>query len=131
VARYRDGVGVAAPPGVPSAFLGPAPAALDGLLARYARTHGPFTPDEPARRWGLPVGVVDDALRRLAAAGTVLAGEFRPGGATREFCDPDGLGTGDRRREWERKRDSPELAALAELFVEFVQAYLVEVAHLI
>jgi RecB family exonuclease len=31
------------------------------------------------------------------------------------FCDPDGLGTGERRREWERKRDSPELGALAEL----------------
>ncbi len=91
VARYRDGVGVAAPPGVPSAFLAPASGALDGLLARYARCHGPFTAGEPARRWGLPLGVVDDALHRLAAAGTVLAGEFRPGGATREFCDPDVL----------------------------------------
>ena len=54
VARYRDGVGVATPPGVPQAFLGPAVGALDGLLARYARTHGPFLGGEPARRWGLP-----------------------------------------------------------------------------
>ncbi|MFN8630461.1 MAG: DEAD/DEAH box helicase [Chloroflexota bacterium] len=91
VARYRDGVGVAPPPGVPQAFLAPAPGALDGLLARYARSHGPFTADEPARRWGLPAGVVDDALHRLVAAGTLLAGEFRPGGATREFCDPEVL----------------------------------------
>ncbi len=91
VARYRDGVGVAAPPGVPQAFLAPVAGALDGLLARYARTHGPFLGDEPARRWGLPAGVVADALQRLVAAGTVLSGEFRPGGAEREYCDPEVL----------------------------------------
>jgi ATP-dependent Lhr-like helicase len=91
VARYRDGVGVAAPPGVPQAFLAPVVGALDGLLARFARTHGPFLAAEPARRWGLPVGVVDDALHRLVAGGSLLAGEFRPGGAEREFCDPEVL----------------------------------------
>ena len=91
VARYRDGVGVSAPPGVPQAFLGPAVGALDGLLARYARTHGPFLAAEPARRWGLPVGVVEDALHRLVAAGSLLSGEFRPGGAEREYCDPEVL----------------------------------------
>jgi ATP-dependent Lhr-like helicase len=91
VARYRDGVGVAPPTGVPDAFLEPASGALDGLLARYARTHGPFVTVEPARRWGLPVGVVEDALERLLDAGTVLRGEFRPGGAEREWIDPDVL----------------------------------------
>ncbi len=91
VARYRDGVGTSAPPGVPQAFLGPATGALDGLLARYARTHGPFLGGEPARRWGLPVGVVEDALHRLVAAGSLLSGEFRPGGAEREYCDPEVL----------------------------------------
>ncbi len=91
VARYRDGVGVTAPVGVPEAFLAPAAAALDGLLARYARTHGPFLTPEPAARWGLPVGIVEDALERLLAAGTLLRGEFRPGGAEREWCDPDVL----------------------------------------
>ena len=91
VARYRDGVGVSAPPGVPQAFLAPAAGALDGLLARYARTHGPFLGSEPARRWGLPAGVVEDALHRLVAAGSLLSGEFRPGGAEREFCDPEVL----------------------------------------
>jgi ATP-dependent helicase Lhr and Lhr-like helicase len=91
VARYRDGVGVTAPVGVPEAFLAPAASALDGLLARYARTHGPFLTPEPAARWGLPVGVVGDALDRLLAAGTILRGEFRPGGAEREWCDPDVL----------------------------------------
>ncbi len=91
VARYRDGVGVAAPPGVPGAFLAPAIGALDGLLARFARTHGPFLATEPARRWGLPGGVVEDALRRLVASGSLLSGEFRPGGAEREYCDPEVL----------------------------------------
>jgi ATP-dependent Lhr-like helicase len=91
VARYRDGVGVSAPPGVPQAFLGPVVGALDGLLARFARTHGPFLAGEPARRWGLPAGVVDDALHRLVGAGSLLSGEFRPGGAEREFCDPEVL----------------------------------------
>jgi ATP-dependent Lhr-like helicase len=91
VARYRDGAGVSAPAGVPDAFLGPAPAALDGLLARWARTHGPFLTPDPARRWDLPPAVVGDALERLLGAGTIVRGEFRPGGAEREWCDPEVL----------------------------------------
>ena len=91
VARYRDAVGVTAPVGVPEAFLGPAVGALDGLVARYARTHGPFLTPDPAARWGLPVGIVEDVLERLLGAGTILRGEFRPGGAEREWCDPDVL----------------------------------------
>ena len=91
VARYRDGVGAAPPTGVPQAFLGPAVGALDGLLARWARSHGPFLTPDPARRWGLPARVVDDALERLLDAGTILRGEFRPGGAEREWIDPDVL----------------------------------------
>ena len=90
VARYRDGVGASPPRGVPEAFLAKATGALDGLLARWARSHGPFLGTEPARRWGLPIGVVDDALARLAGAGTILRGEFRPGGSEREWCDPGG-----------------------------------------
>ena len=91
VARFRDGVGVAPPTGVPEAFLGPVTAALEGLLARYARSHGPFLTPDPARRWGLPVGAVESALERLLEAGTILRGEFRPGGAEREWMDPDVL----------------------------------------
>ena len=90
-ARYRDAVGVQPPAGLPLAFLGPTTAALEGLLARFARTHGPFLSPEPAMRWGLPVGLVEDALGRLLAAGSVLRGEFRPGGAEREWCDPEVL----------------------------------------
>jgi len=90
-ARYRDGVGASVPAGVPEAFLAPVHGALDGLLARWARTHGPFLGPEPAHRWGLPVGVVEDALRRLGEAGTLVHGEFRPDGVEREWCDPEVL----------------------------------------
>jgi ATP-dependent Lhr-like helicase len=76
---------------VPAAFLAPVAGALDGLLARFARTHGPFLGPEPARRWSLPEGVVEDALHGLVAAGLLLAGEFRPGGAEREYCDAEVL----------------------------------------
>ena len=91
VGRYRDGVGASPPPGVPDAFLERVTGALDGLLARWARSHGPFLAHEPATRWGLPAGVVEDALGRLAAAGTIVRGEFRPTGSEREWCDPEVL----------------------------------------
>ena len=90
-ARYRDATGAQPPPGTPAAFLGETRDALGGLLARWARTHGPFLAAEPARRWGLPVGIVEEALTRLVEAGSLLRGEFRPGGAEREWCDPDVL----------------------------------------
>jgi ATP-dependent Lhr-like helicase len=121
VARYRDGVGIAPPVGTPAAFLGPTLGALDGLLARWARTHGPFLTPEPARRWGLPVGVVADALERLAAAGSLLLGEFRPGGAEREWCDPEVLRL-LRRRSLARLRREVEPvdpAALARFLPEW------------
>ena len=89
--RYRDAVGTQPPSGVPDAFLGPVPSALESLLARWARTHGPFLTPEPVARWALPMGVVGDALDRLMASGALVRGEFRPGGAEREWCDPDVL----------------------------------------
>jgi hypothetical protein len=33
------------------------------------------------------------------------------------FCDPDGMGTTDRWREWERKCDAPELEGFRSLSV--------------
>ena len=91
VARYRDAIGVQSPAGVPEAFLAPTQGALEGLLGRWARTHGPFLSGEPAARWGLPAGLVEDALLRMMANGTLLRGEFRPGGVEREWCDPEVL----------------------------------------
>ncbi len=91
VARYRDALGVNPPRGTPEVFLGDTEDAPEGLVARWARTHGPFVAREPAERWGIPAGLVQDALRRLMEIGVVLLGEFRPGGAGREWCDPDVL----------------------------------------
>ena len=89
--RYRDGLGVSPPRGVPDAFLEPVPDALTQLLRRWARTHGPFRTSEPAARFGLPVETVRAELAALAGAGTVLRGEFRPDGTDREWCDAEVL----------------------------------------
>jgi ATP-dependent Lhr-like helicase len=89
--RYRDAAGVMPPPGLPDAFLRPEPDALDRLLLRYARTHLPFVPEEPARRWGLGVAAVRAALDRLVAAGRLTAGAFLPGGSGVEYADADVL----------------------------------------
>ena len=72
--RLRDALGTALPVGVPEAFTEPVKDPLGDLLARYARTHGPFTTAEPAARFGLGVAVADGALRRLAGEGRVAPG---------------------------------------------------------
>ena len=86
-ARLRDALGIALPPGLPTAFTDPVDLPLDDLVARYARTHGPFVVEEAAGRLGVPPARVRDALARLEAEARVVFGEFRPGGVEREFCD--------------------------------------------
>jgi ATP-dependent helicase Lhr and Lhr-like helicase len=85
--RLRDALGVPLPVGVPEAFTEPVPDPLGDLVARYARTHGPFTAADVAARYGLGVAVVSGALERLAAEGRVSEGELRPGGRGSEWCD--------------------------------------------
>ncbi len=89
--RLRDALGVPLPPGMPEAFTEPLPDPLGDLVARYARTHGPFTADAAAARYALGVAVVAGTLRRLAAAGRVAEGEFLPGGRGTEWCDVEVL----------------------------------------
>lgn len=91
VARLRDGLGVPAPPGVADALTEPVDDPLGDLVARYARTHGPFQPDAVAARLGLGVAVVAQTLQRLRAQGRVTDGEFRPGGSGTEWCDAEVL----------------------------------------
>ncbi|MEO5853231.1 MAG: ATP-dependent helicase [Nocardioides sp.] len=91
VGRLRDGLGVPVPPGTPEAFSEPVDDPLADLVARYARTHGPFTTDDAATRLGLGVAVVRHTLQRLAAQGRVLDGEFRPAGSGSEWCDAEVL----------------------------------------
>ncbi|MEU6085033.1 ATP-dependent helicase [Streptomyces sp. NPDC047108] len=85
--RLRDALGTALPVGVPEAFTEPVKDPLGDLLARYARTHGPFTSADAAARFGIGVAVTDGALHRLAAAGRVVQGEFHPAGIGQEWCD--------------------------------------------
>ena len=47
--RLRDALGVPLPPGIPEAFTEPVPDPLGDLVARYARTHGPFGTDVVTR----------------------------------------------------------------------------------
>jgi ATP-dependent Lhr-like helicase len=89
--RLRDAVGAPLPVGIPQAFLEPVADPLGDLISRYARTHAPFRPADAAERWGLGVAVVLDTLRRLAASGRVVDGEFTPGRTGPEWCDAEVL----------------------------------------
>ncbi|AMB39368.1 DEAD/DEAH box helicase [[Arthrobacter] sp. ATCC 21022] len=95
-ARLRDAIGVPLPMGVPLAFIEPVQDPLGDLVSRYARTHGPFTAAEAATRLGLGVAVVNSALKRLAADGRVVEGEFRPHAVAAtldpETTDPELMG---------------------------------------
>jgi ATP-dependent helicase Lhr and Lhr-like helicase len=89
--RLRDALGCAIPVGLPAVFTDPVEAPLEGLLVRHARTHGPFLDREAAERLGIDVGRVRPALDALVADGRLVHGEFRRGGASREWCDPEVL----------------------------------------
>ena len=90
-ARLRDALGVPLPIGTPAAFIEPVDDPLVDLISRYARTHGPFTLDDAAARFGVGTAVVRDVLRRLAVDKRVVEGEFRPGATGSEWCDAEVL----------------------------------------
>ncbi|WP_431925392.1 ATP-dependent helicase [Amycolatopsis tucumanensis] len=91
--RVRDALGVALPIGVPEAFTEPVADPLGDLLARYARSRGPFSAHQAAERFGLGPAVVTGVLDRLTAEGRLVRGELRPvghpetHGAGTEYCD--------------------------------------------
>ncbi len=90
-ARYRDGLGVQLPAGLPAALLEPVAQPLESLIARWARTHAPFTAAEPAARWGLPPAQIEPVLGLLEARNQLVRGELRPGGSHKDSCDPEVL----------------------------------------
>jgi ATP-dependent Lhr-like helicase len=90
-ARLRDALGVPLPIGVPAAFIEPVPDPVGDLVSRFARTHGPFTVQDAATRFGLGTAVITDTLRRLAADRRVVDGEFRPGASGTEWCSVEVL----------------------------------------
>jgi ATP-dependent helicase Lhr and Lhr-like helicase len=95
--RLRDALGVALPVGIPEAFTEPLPDPLGDLVVRWARGHGPFWAGQLASRYGLGVAVVTMTLRRLAADGRVVEGEFTAGPASghgasgSQWCDAEVL----------------------------------------
>jgi ATP-dependent Lhr-like helicase len=119
--RYRDALGVPLPPGLPSAFLNAVPEALFDLLRRFARTHGPFTTQEAAKRFDLAAAAVETTLNRLVGTGRIVEGGFRPGGVHREWCDNEVLRT-IRRKSLARLRkevEPVEQRTLARLFTRW------------
>jgi ATP-dependent Lhr-like helicase len=94
--RVRDALGVMLPPGIPGAFAEPVDRPLTSLVARYARTHGPFLAVAAARRLGVPAERVAASLAELEDEGRVVRGEFRPPGV-RGLGPPSAVGS---EREW-------------------------------
>lgn len=94
-ARFRDGLGVPPAPGLPEVFTEPVERPLVDLVARYARTHGPFRSQEVSARLGLARDAVELALKELDRDGRVVGGEFRPLAADpspgAEWCDTNVL----------------------------------------
>ncbi|MBO84889.1 MAG: DEAD/DEAH box helicase, partial [Deltaproteobacteria bacterium] len=82
VARYRDALGVVPPPGLSHRLLVVVPDALEGLVARFARTHTWFTAGEVATRFGTGPGAITPVLRRLQERGLVVDGP-----AAGQLCD--------------------------------------------
>lgn len=94
--RLRDALGAALPVGIPNAFLEPVADPLGDLVARYARTHGPFTTDAVAERLGVGVAVARLTLQRLESQGRLASGFFLPEAAggrgdDTEWCDAEVL----------------------------------------
>ena len=90
--RYRDGVGASPPSGVPEAFLVRVDGALESLLARFARSHGPFL----AHGAGARAGACRWASSRMRSAAWRVrarssAASSGPTGSEREWCDPEVL----------------------------------------
>jgi len=93
--RLRDALGVALPTGIPVAFLEPVADPLGDLVSRHARTHGPFTTDDVAVRFGIGAAVARHTLQRLESAGRLTSGFFLPASSSgaaasdgsKEWCD--------------------------------------------
>ena len=85
---FRDALGAVPPSGLPEAFTEDVPDAMERLVRRFARTHGPFETDALRERYGVDFSPV---LKALEVSGDLVRGELRPGGTQREWCDPEVL----------------------------------------
>jgi ATP-dependent helicase Lhr and Lhr-like helicase len=86
-ARYRDALGTVLPLGVPQAFTEHVSLALEQIVQKFAKSHGPFAANQIATRYRIGVATVVGALGSLCARGFVVEGAFLPGGRGQEYCD--------------------------------------------
>lgn len=87
----RDALGIPVPAGFPTPAVSAGRDPLTQLVARYARTHGPFTAHDVAGALGLGVATVSLVLDREVAARGLIPGRFTPGVTEPEFIDPEVL----------------------------------------
>jgi ATP-dependent Lhr-like helicase len=120
-ARLRDALGTTLPRGLPAALLEPVADPLGDLVARYARTHGPFLIDDLAARLGLGVAVARETLDRLAGAGRVITAVITPGRRAHEWCDAEVMRSLKRRSlaKLRREVEPVEPAALGRFLLEW------------
>ncbi len=90
-ARLRDALGVALPAGLPVAFTDSVADPLLDLVARFARTHGPFLAGQVAHRYGLGVDRISPASIGSNSRGESCGVSSAPtassaSGATRTCC---------------------------------------------
>jgi ATP-dependent Lhr-like helicase len=91
--RYRDALGIVPAKGTPTAYLESVPDAVDQIISRYARNHGPFPEQALSTRYGLSTGSVAAGVARLRQSGRLVAGAFLAGGQSDELCDAEVLRT--------------------------------------
>jgi len=89
--RYCQLVELKLPADFPPEFLEPLRDPVGDLVARFARTHGPFRASRVVRAYPLREDTVVDKLRELERQGRVTSGYFLPGGTGIEWCDVEVL----------------------------------------
>ncbi len=87
----RDALGIPVPAGAPAADDTPGRDPVTQLIARYARTHAPFTAEQVAAAFGLGTATALVVLEREVSARRLVEGHFTPGREDAEYCDPEVL----------------------------------------
>ena len=120
-ALYRDALGCALPLGLPSVFTDPVAQPLLHLVARFARTHGPFVTRDVVDRFGVTAERIVAVCELLERDNRLVRGEFRPNGTEREWCDIEVLRQLRRRSlaALRREVEPVEQAALARFLPEW------------
>jgi ATP-dependent Lhr-like helicase len=90
-AKLRDALRIALPEGLHEAMLAPTTRPLRDLVARFARTHTPFSSRDVAARFGVDESAVEREIADLVGERRLVEGAFLPHGTRRELCDRDVL----------------------------------------